>query len=178
VVDPVKLLSALAFAADKHRDARRKDAAATPYVNHVIAVATVLATEGDVHDEPLLIASVLHDTVEDTPTSFEELELHFGREVRDLVAEVTDDAKLDEQTRKDLQIVQAHHVSAKARQIKIADKVSNVRDITNTPPADWPLERKVAYLDWAEQVVAGCRGVNPRLDAAFDHAMSQARATL
>jgi guanosine-3',5'-bis(diphosphate) 3'-pyrophosphohydrolase len=178
MVDPVRLLGALAFAAEKHSRQRRKDSEASPYINHPIAVATVLAAEAGVSDEAVLLAAVLHDTVEDTETTFEELERRFGRTVRDLVAEVTDDKSLPKQERKDLQVAHARAASAGARQIKIADKICNIRDIAESPPADWPLDRKREYLVWAERVVEGCRGVNPRLDAAFDGALSKARRVL
>jgi guanosine-3',5'-bis(diphosphate) 3'-pyrophosphohydrolase len=138
----------------------------------------VLAAEGGVSDEGLLLAAVLHDTVEDTETTFEELEERFGREVRDLVAEVTDDKSLPKQERKDLQIAHARSATPGARQVKIADKICNIRDIASSPPADWPLDRKHEYLEWAERVVDGCRGVNPRLDAVFDEALSRARRML
>jgi guanosine-3',5'-bis(diphosphate) 3'-pyrophosphohydrolase len=168
----------LAFAAEKHRNQRRKDAAATPYLNHVIGVANVLATEGGVTDETLLLAAVLHDTVEDTHTTFEEIEEHFGREMRDLVAEVTDDKSLPKDVRKELQVTHAAVASREAKQLKIADKICNVRDIAAAPPADWSLERRLAYFDWAERVVASCRGVNAALDEAFDRALEAARGTV
>jgi len=178
MVDPVRLLGALAFAAEKHSRQRRKDSEASPYINHPIAVATVLAAEGGVTDEAVLLAAVLHDTVEDTETSFDELEERFGRAVRDLVAEVTDDKSLPKQERKHLQIAHARSATPGARQIKIADKICNIRDIASSPPADWTLDRKHEYLEWAERVVDGCRGVNPRLDTAFDRALTKARRTL
>jgi len=178
MIDPVRLLSALAFAAEKHSRQRRKDSEASPYINHPIAVATVLAAEGGVKVEAMLLAAVLHDTVEDTETTFEELEERFGRTVRDLVSEVTDDKSLPKQERKDRQVAHARAASPEARQIKIADKICNIRDIAGSPPADWPLDRKRAYLEWAGQVVDGCRGVNPRLDAAFDDALLAARRVL
>jgi GTP diphosphokinase / guanosine-3',5'-bis(diphosphate) 3'-diphosphatase len=176
--DLIKIFTVLAFAAEKHRNQRRKDSAATPYVNHVIGVATVLAAEGGVTDETLLLAAVLHDTVEDTYTTFDELEHHFGRAVRDFVAEVTDDKALPKDARKELQVTHAAAASRGAKQLKIADKICNVRDIAGAPPAGWSLERKLAYFDWAERVVAACRGVNAGLDEAFDRALQAARGTV
>ncbi len=177
-MEPAPLLSALAFAANKHRDQRRKGAEASPYINHPIAVAAVLATEGGVVDEVLLIAAVLHDTIEDTKTTAEELEELFGRPVARLVSEVTDDKALDKSERKQLQIRHAPTLSQQAKQLKIADKICNVRDITECPPAGWSIERRREYLAWAEQVVAGCRGINPQLERVFDVAIRDARATL
>jgi len=177
-LNPAQLLEALAFAADKHRRQRRKDLEASPYINHPIAVATVLATEGEVSDGVTLIAAALHDTVEDTETTFAELEERFGSEVAGLVREMTDDKSIDKLERKRLQIEHAAQSSGRAKQLKIADKICNIRDITVRPPADWPPERRSEYLAWAENVVAGCRHVNAKLDQAFDQAIDQARELL
>ena len=168
------LLKAIAFAADRHRGQRRKDAEASPYINHPIAVATVLAVEGEVSDEVTLLAAALHDTVEDTQTTFEELEEHFGPEVAGLVRELTDDKSVSKKERKRLQIEHAPQASSRAKMLKIADKICNIRDITVSPPADWSLERRSEYLTWSEQVVAGCRHANAKLDQAFDKAITQA----
>ena len=166
--DLVTLLATLHFAAQKHTLQRRKDCDATPYINHPIAVAELLARVAGTTDLATLQAALLHDTIEDTQTTPEELDELFGQEVRLLVQEVTDDKGLPKQTRKQLQIEHAPHLSARAKQIKLADKICNLSDITPAQPVDWPLERKRAYLDWAEQVVAGCRGANPQLEQLFD----------
>jgi (p)ppGpp synthase/HD superfamily hydrolase len=172
------LFKALSFAARKHRGDTRKDSSRTPYVNHVIEVAACLACEGAVTDEALLTAAVLHDTVEDTPTTLEELSAEFGSDVAELVREMTDDKSLPKQRRKDLQVDHAPSASPRAKQLKIADKICNVRDVANNPAEGWALERRTDYLDWAEKVVAGCRGVNHRLDQAFDAAIARARDVL
>jgi guanosine-3',5'-bis(diphosphate) 3'-pyrophosphohydrolase len=177
-VNAAHLLKAIAFAAEKHRHQTRKDAEESPYIIHPIAVATVLAVEGDVSDEATLLAAILHDTVEDTETTLAELEENFGSEVAGLVSELTDDKSLKKGERKRLQVEHARDSSPRAKQIKIADKISNVRDIVVSPPADWPLERRREYLTWSERVVAGCRGVNPKLDRAFDEAIGEARQAL
>jgi len=171
---PVRLLRALAFAAEKHRDHRRKDANASPYINHLIAAACVLAEEGGVTDEDLLVAAILHDAVEDTETSFVELEEHFGRTVAGIVREVTDNKMLTKEVRKQLQEERAPHASSQVKQLKIADKICNIRDIMHNPPSGWSKERKQEYLAWASRVVAGCRNVNERLDRAFDETVSAA----
>ena len=173
-----ELLKGISFAAEKHRRQHRKDAEASPYINHSIAVATVVAAEGNVADEAMLLAAILHDTVEDTKTTFAELEEHFGPEVAGLVRELTDDKSLEKAERKRLQIEHARNSSARAKQLKIADKICNVRDITTRPPAGWSLRRRQQYLRWSEQVVAGCRGVNSRLDQAFDQALASAGQAL
>ena len=172
------LLRALGFAARKHAGQTRKNAGKTPYLNHVIDVTAVLAIDGGVSDETLLVAAVLHDTVEDTETTLEELAGEFGAEVARLVGEMTDDKSLLKPERKRLQVVLAPSASAGAKQIKIADKICNVRDVADNPAAHWPMERRFDYLDWATAVVAGCRGINERLDAAFDAAVERARARL
>ena len=177
-MNPTHFLRALSFAAEKHRHQRRKDKAASPYINHPIAVATVLAVEGGVDDEDLLLAGLLHDTVEDTETTFDELTEHFGEAVTGLVSEVTDDKSLPKDLRKQLQIDHAHGSSVRAKQLKLADKICNIRDISAHPPHQWPLERRLGYLTWAEQVAAGCRGVNAELEQAFDAAVARARDLL
>ena len=173
--DPATLLRAARFAAERHREQRRKDAEASPYINHPLGVASVLAVEGGVVEETLLVAALLHDTVEDTETSLREIEEIFGSRVRRLVEEVTDDGSLPRKTRKQLQVEHAPGLSSAAKQLKIADKICNVRDIAESPPADWSRQRKTEYLEWTEQVVAGCRGVNPKLDAIYDAALAAAR---
>jgi GTP diphosphokinase / guanosine-3',5'-bis(diphosphate) 3'-diphosphatase len=170
-ISPADLLRTIAFAADKHRRQRRKDADASPYINHPIAVAAVLAIEGDVTDRATLVAAILHDTVEDTETTFQELSGQFGEDVSNLVREVTDDKSLDKALRKHLQIEHAAKSSDKAKQIKLADKICNIRDIMSSPPADWTLQRRTEYLDWSSKVVSGCRGVNKKLEQVFDEAV-------
>lgn len=170
--DPGLFIRALAFAAHKHRDQRRKDAGASPYINHPIALADVLANEGGVTDPVVLCAAVLHDTIEDTETTAEELTTLFGAAVTAVVLEVTDDKTLDKGLRKRLQIEHAPYLSAEAKLVKLADKICNLRDLIHAPPADWPAERIVAYFDWAARVVDGLRGVHPRLESVFDRARS------
>jgi guanosine-3',5'-bis(diphosphate) 3'-pyrophosphohydrolase len=172
------LLVALRFAAHKHSRQRRKDAAATPYINHPIAVAEVLARIAGVSDLGILQAAILHDTLEDTQTAAEELDEHFGQAVRSLVEEVTDQKGLPQQERKRLQIEHAPKLSQAAKLIKMADKISNLSDISATQPVGWPLQRKLEYLDWAEQVVAGCRPSNPQLEHHFDAVLKAKRELL
>ena len=166
---PIGLFSeAVAFAADKHRNQRRKDAEASPYINHPIALANVLANEGGIDDPSILCAAILHDTIEDTETTAEELQAIFGVKIASVVLEVTDDKSLEKHARKQRQIEHAPHISTEAKLVKLADKISNLRDILKSPPADWTVERKRAYFDWAAQVVAGVRGVHPQLELVFD----------
>lgn len=172
------LLEALHFSATKHSDQRRKDKEASPYINHPIRVAQLLASEGGVTDLVTLQAAILHDTVEDTDTTPEEIERHFGPEVRRVVEEVTDDKELPKAERKQRQVEHAPHLSPQAKQLKVADKAANVQNITTSPPDGWSLERKREYLDWADRVVAGCRGCNPALEALYDEIMTKGRQAL
>lgn len=172
------ILKALHFAATKHRDQRRKDVEASPYINHPIEVAELLASEGGVTDLLTLQGAILHDTIEDTNTTPEELEAEFGADVRRIVEEVTDDKRLPKAERKRLQIEHAPRLSKHARQIKIADKISNVRGVTSAPPADWSMARRQQYLDWTEQVVAGCRGCNAALEGFYDEVLRAGRKAL
>ena len=172
------LLQAICFAADKHRDQRRKDPGASPYINHPLAVADVLARVGGVDDPVTLVAAILHDTVEDTKTSFNELEALFGPEIRAIVAEVTDDKKLPKAERKRLQVEHASSLSARAKTVKLGDKISNVIDVTNSPPSGWSDARRLEYLDWSARVVEGCRGTNAALERHFDDRIATARKAI
>ena len=172
------IFKALFFASKKHKDQRRKDPNKTPYINHPIEVMVNLWELGEVREVEVLVAALLHDTIEDTKTSPKEIEDYFGKRVLALVEEVTDDKSLPKKVRKQLQIESATHKSAQAKQIKLADKLCNVRDIGNSSPKGWSMHQRVTYLDWAEAVVRGLRGVNDRLEEAFDEALVQARKNL
>ena len=172
------ILQAVEFAAHKHRDQRRRGVEASPYINHPIQVAELLSRVGEVEDLATLMAAVLHDTVEDTETTLDELEGAFGSEVRDLVGEVSDDTSLPKAERKRQQIEHAPHLSDRAKLIKIADKTCNVSDIGHDPPHDWSEARRSEYLDWAEKVVAGCRGMNQKLDSYFDECLAASKKAL
>ena len=162
------LLRATLFAAEKHRGQRRKDTGQTPYINHPIMVTNLLANVGRITDIETLQAGMLHDTIEDTDTTPDELEKHFGVGVRGLVLEVTDDKSIEKQERKRRQIEHAPHLSPRAKTIKIADKIANLTDLLNHPPATWPEERMHQYVAWSRQVVAGCRGHNTALEDRYD----------
>ena len=170
-----EVLAALLFACRKHRDQRRKGADAAPYVNHLVEVAEVIARVSDDTRATVLQAAILHDTLEDTATTPDELDQQFGADVRRIVQEVTDDKRLPKQERKRLQVEHAPSLSLEARLIKIADKISNVRELIESPPADWTLERMRDYIDWAEQVVNGCRGANAALESHFDQVAAHGR---
>ena len=172
------LLKALHFSATKHRDQRRKDVPQSPYINHPIAVAQTLWEIGGVRDGATLAAAILHDTIEDTATTREEIQGQFGAEILSLVLEVTDDKALPKMERKRLQIEHAPHISTGAKQIKLADKICNLHDILQSPPAFWDLQRRQQYLLWTEQVVAGLRGVNPALEREYDRLLLRGKNEL
>ena len=173
---PGILLRAVSFAAERHRHQRRKGVDADPYINHPIQVAEVLVEVGGIDDLPTLIAAILHDTVEDTATTLDELSERFGSEVAGLVGEVTDDKSLPKAERKRRQIEHAPALSAPAKRIKIADKICNVRDIAIAPPASWSAQRRIEYFAWSEAVVAGCSGASPALEAEFAECLARSRA--
>jgi guanosine-3',5'-bis(diphosphate) 3'-pyrophosphohydrolase len=164
------LIEALAFAAHKHRDQRRKNIAASPYINHPIALAHVLVCEGRIEEPPVLAAAILHDTVEDTETSLDEIARRFGDEIAAIVGEVTDDTSLPKARRKALQVEHASDLSRAAKLVKLADKICNVRDMADDPPANWPLERRLEYFEWCKRVIDGLRGTHPALETKFDDA--------
>lgn len=175
------VMRAAVFAGRVHAGHRRKGDAQEPYVNHVLEVAEILATHGA--PVPAIVAALLHDTVEDSdadpePTTLDHIAAAFGEEVAGIVAEVSDDKSLPKETRKALQVRQAPKKSDAAKQLKLADKISNLRAIAASPPKGWDHARRVEYVGWAGRVVAGLRGVNPGLDVLFDETYREAMAAL
>jgi GTP diphosphokinase / guanosine-3',5'-bis(diphosphate) 3'-diphosphatase len=166
-------MKALSFAAYKHRHQRRKGVKAIPYINHPIVVADLLVRTGHVSDPEIIATALLHDTVEDTKTTFAELEAEFGSAISKLVAELSDDKTLDFDERKRRQIEHAPSLSPRARLVKLADKTCNLRDVVQDPPAKWTLKRKQEYFDWAKDVVDKIRGANAELEQAFDEAFAR-----
>jgi guanosine-3',5'-bis(diphosphate) 3'-pyrophosphohydrolase len=161
------VLRAAAFAAEKHRNQRRKDEEASPYINHPIQLAYILV-QADIEDPIVLAAALLHDTLEDTNATRDEIEIVFGYEVANIVAECSDDKSLSKLERKQAQIDHAATISHKAKLVKLADKIANVSDINDAPPVGWSLERKREYYDWAKRVVDRMRGTHAVLEARFD----------
>lgn len=162
-----RILQAARFAAEKHSRQRRKGIEATPYINHPLEVAELIIDIGNVADEDVIIAALLHDTIEDTETEAEEIAARFGTTVLNYVLEVTDDKTLPKAERKRLQIEHAPTLSIGAKYIKLADKISNVRAVTYTPPQEWPLIQQQEYVEWSYKVYAGLRGVNVELEDLF-----------
>jgi guanosine-3',5'-bis(diphosphate) 3'-pyrophosphohydrolase len=178
MAETTQLLRALEFAARKHRDQRRKGNHQAPYINHPIEVARIVATVGNCEDIAVLQAAILHDTIEDTDATPEEIEREFGADVRALVLEMTDDMSLPSPQRKQAQIQHAGSLSHRAKLIKLADKIANVGDIARHPPPDWTPERRQKYFNWTKQVVDRIRGTNAALEASYDEALRQAREIL
>lgn len=172
------IIRAAHFAADKHRDQRRKGVRNTPYINHPLEVAERLHRVAGIDDPEVLAAAVLHDTIEDTETTRAELAKLFGNRIAAIVAELSDDKGLTWQERKRFEIDHAQHLSDTGKLIKLSDKTSNVADTASNPPGEWTLSRRRDYLEFARLVAAGCRGICPALDAEFDRVLADARAKI
>lgn len=173
-----QLLEAIRFSAEKHRNQRRKDSEQSPYINHPIEVTQLLWEVGKVRDRDVLLAAVLHDTVEDTDTRPDEISERFGEQVLSFVMEVTDDKSLPKKERKRLQVEHAPHISFGAKLIKLADKACNVRNLVTMPPKNWSLKRRQEYLLWTEKVVVGLRGTNAALEEYYDHELASGKMLL
>ena len=158
--DVKNLIEALDFAAKKHSKQTRKDFDKTPYINHPIGVANIISSEAGITDIDILISAVLHDTVEDTNTTYEEIEIMFGKKVRNIVEECSDDKTLEKDVRKQMQIERAPFSSYEAKIVKLADKLYNLRDLVKSPPIGWSGERVNEYFLWALQVIKGLKGIN------------------
>lgn len=171
----VLITRALDYAAHHHTDQRRKGARGEPYINHLAEVAHLLAVATEGKDPELVAAALLHDAVEDTDVRLEELEREFGHDVAGLVAQVTDDKSLPKAERKRLQVETVSRKPERARLLKLADKISNLRALSTSPPDDWPEERRQAYAAWAQEVAGQCTGLNPYLDAQYEKALAALR---
>jgi (p)ppGpp synthase/HD superfamily hydrolase len=163
-----RILAAAHFAAQRHAGQRRKGLAGEPYINHLIEVAELVAASSEMVDTNLMMAAFLHDTVEDTGVTRDELEDLFGSDVAGLVMEVTDDKSLPKEKRKALQVQGAPKKSPRAQTLKLADKISNLRSILSSPPPDWSAQRKREYFEWARDVISGLSSPNKRLKEEFD----------
>ncbi len=168
----MKIMKAARAASLWHVKQRRKGADGEPYVNHLIEVADLVAAAGACED--VICAALLHDAIEDQGITAAEIAGLFGPGVAALVCEVTDDKSLPKAERKALQIAHAAALSPGAKLIKLADKISNVRSVASSPPADWPLERRLTYIEFCREVVDGLRGIDPALEQTFDSAAKAA----
>ncbi|MBT6277187.1 MAG: HD domain-containing protein [Chromatiales bacterium] len=172
------VFKAIDFAADKHRNQRRKDPGKTPYINHPLDLANTLIQVGEVVDPEVICAAILHDTIEDTDATEAEIAQAFGKPIRDIVLEVSDDKSLDKMERKRLQIVHAPHISYQAKLVKLADKISNANDMARAQPIGWTDQRRREYLTWSRAVVDGLRGTNTALEDEFDRVDRMAREAI
>jgi len=175
-LDPI--FKAVLFAAVKHDGQIRKDAQGSPYITHPIQVAQALVEIGHVTETSTLVAAILHDTLEDTKTTRDEIRDTFGEEILQIVLEVTDNKSLEKMERKRQQVIHAPHISDQAKNIKLGDKLINCRDILNSPPKNWTLERRREYIQWAADVVENLRNTNAALEFAFDQMLLEAEERL
>jgi len=172
------ILKALNFAAFKHKYQRRKGDEHLPYINHPIKVAFIISEIGKIDDPIIISSAILHDVIEDTETSEEEIEKEFGNNIASIVKELTDNINFEKQKRKKLQIKKAPFLSREATIIRIADKIANIEDITSSPPIGWSYERKEEYLEWAEKVVKACKNVNNDLKNYFFEKLKKTKKEL
>jgi guanosine-3',5'-bis(diphosphate) 3'-pyrophosphohydrolase len=170
MTDLTKIARAYTFAAEKHTHQVRKGEAREPYINHPCDVAyNVARIRPD--DVNLICAAVLHDTIEDTDTEYEDILQLFGEDVANLVAEVTDNKALPKAERKQAQVDSAPHKSDRAKILKLCDKASNLGAMAMSPPANWDENRRKEYLGWGLKVAAGLKGVDSLADKHFDAAV-------
>jgi (p)ppGpp synthase/HD superfamily hydrolase len=174
----VAVLRAADAAARWHVHQRRKGAAEEPYVNHLLEVASLVAEATEGKNPKVVIAALLHDAIEDQEVPRELIAREFGEEVAVLVEEVSDDKQLEKHHRKRMQVETARKKSDDAKRIKLADKTSNLRAITFSPPPDWSVKRRLEYIRWAKEVVSGLRGASPLLEQQFDRAAEEAERSV
>jgi guanosine-3',5'-bis(diphosphate) 3'-pyrophosphohydrolase len=177
-LDFLTILDAAVFAAEKHQGQVRKNKPHSPYITHPLLVARAIYKIGNINDTTILTAAILHDTLEDTRTTEQEIADRFGEKVLSIVLEVTDDKSEEKMDRKRNQVIHAPDLSYEAKIVKLADKLINCGDILNDPPEDWPLERRQDYFQWGADVVENIRGTNSPLEAAFDQVLSEAQGRL
>jgi (p)ppGpp synthase/HD superfamily hydrolase len=170
----IAVMRAADFAAKRHTNQRRKGAAQEPYLNHLLEVARLVTEATSGTDTNAIIAALLHDAIEDQGVTAKAIADEFGKQVADIVLEVTDDKSLPKAERKRRQVESSSKKSREAKLIKLADKTSNVRAVLTSPAADWSVERRLEYVDWAKSVVSGIRGTSPWLERQFDDAADQA----
>jgi (p)ppGpp synthase/HD superfamily hydrolase len=174
----VTVMRAADAAARWHVNQRRKGAAQEPYITHLLEVAMLVAEATAGADPNLVVAALLHDTIEDQGVTREEIAAQFNDDVADLVVEVTDNKKLPKAERKQLQIKHAPKLTPRAKILKLADKISNLRSLATSPPAEWPMQRRSDYVIWTTEVVQGLRGASGLLEQEFDRAAADAERTI
>ena len=171
-----RLTKALLFAAEAHRNQRRKGAAQEPYLNHLIEVVDLVVQATGGTDMDMVIAALLHDVVEDTPTTYEDVAASFGERVTELVRENSDNMSLPKAERRRARIAAMALKSREARIVKMADVISNLRAIAVSPPAGWSAERKLGYLEGCRQLVDAGRGTEATIERIFDETAADVEA--
>lgn len=162
-----QLLETITYAIIKHDGQKRKDENAYPFIVHPIDVASILIKAG-VTDNDVLNAAILHDVVEDTSATYEEVKTKFGKSVADYVQEVSDDKSLSKLERKKAQIEHAKVISEGAKLIKLADKISNLTSLSNSVPKSWPAIWEKGYFAWAKLCTDNMSGLSEQLDAQLN----------
>ena len=165
--DLTLVIRAAYFAGEKHRNQRRGDVEQTPYINHPLELAAILTEEGGITDVVTICAALLHDTIEDTETTVHELTEQFGKEISHIVAEVSNDMTLDSAGRKISEKACIPNLSHRAKLVKIADKLANIRDVSTMPPVGWTLKKKEDYFDFAREIVTSAQDASPELYKIF-----------
>lgn len=163
-----QIFKALQYASIKHKGQIRKGRDRAAYINHPIAVANTIINVGKIEDENTIIAALLHDVIEDTDTTEQDISEAFNSEIAQIVLEVSDDKHLSIEERKALQIKNAPHLSDEAKIIRVADKICNIRDVIDFPPITWNKKRKIIYLNWTRNIVDQIRNTNISLETLFD----------
>ncbi|EFO18322.1 hypothetical protein LOAG_10172 [Loa loa] len=162
------IIEAVDLAARRHRQQRRKDAAQTPYVNHPIGVAYILTSEGQITDTTTIIAAILHDIVEHTKTTDEEIRKMFGDEIADIVKECTMVRSMKREARMKSELEKASKLSHKAKLVQLADKLNNIRDIERGTPLGWTKQHVTEYIIFAKDLLSKIRGIHGPLESALD----------
>lgn len=171
------LLLAVNYAAEKHQNQRRKNSEKTPYINHPLRVAQYIA-EGGENEIEIWIAAILHDTVEDTDATLEEIEKLFSSRISKLVAEVTDNKSLPKVEREKLQVSHAAEISKEAKLIKMADKLHNLTSFLYVPPAGWSAKEIQGYFVWSKAVMDNCKNVNEYLENKLNYLFNEGKFSL
>ena len=167
------ILQAIEFASYRHRfDKTRND---EPYINHVINVCSLISVIGEEQDPETLAAAALHDTIEKTGTKGSEINFNFGENVFQIVLEVTDHASENDVEKFQQQFDRINGLSQKAKIIKLADKVANVKSLLSFPPEGWDLQKRSLYINWADRIINALRGTNKNLEEYYDHMIAEGK---
>jgi (p)ppGpp synthase/HD superfamily hydrolase len=173
-----KLFEALEYASKLHKDQRRKGNGGSPYVNHLIEVASLLSRVAEVTDHEVIIAAILHDVLEDTEAREGDIFDRFGGTVLAYVKHVTDDKLLSLEKRRIAQLKSIENSSSQIQLIKLADHCSNIASL----PPSWDRARLESYISWSHSIAVHCYSASEELakvykkryDSALEICVSQA----